>query len=645
LAPLCALKDLLHRKIGTDQKGVAPLPFLASPIRFLAHYVAVRPLGFTLLALVVIIASSSQVGVQYAMKMLIDAMTGPAHALGEVQFALIAFVGLVALESVLLRVSAMLLCRMTVSTGVRIRLDMFDYLTGHPLSFFQNERAGSLGHRVGALTGSFGALIHRILMEITPPLISFAGALLIFLTIDARMAIVLAIVFVVVSVTLVKLGLRGDAYHKEFARQAGNSSGELVDLIGNIWAVKAFAAHGRETERLRGHFEKEAAAQRRGWFFVERIRGLHDVALILLVGATLFWAIGRWSSGTITAGDVVVISAMTFRMLNGSRDLAMALIDTSQQFSYLGETLDIVGAPHAIADAPDAKPLQPSEGSVQLEKVTFGYDPHRPVLHQVSIHVPAGQKVGIVGPSGAGKSTILQLVQRLYETQSGQILVDGQAIDAVTQDSLHQAVAVVPQEVLLFHRSILENIRFARPDATDAEVHRAAEAAHCNAFIDEMPQGYDSIVGERGTNLSGGQRQRIGIARAFLKDARIVLLDEATSALDTGSELEVHAGLDALMTNRTVLAVAHRLSTVVAFDRILVVEDGRVVEDGPPLTLLREGGAFRRLWALQAEGLDQPLAEHAPRPAAMGPFALPPVARNRTAHQRRSGLARLPRGQ
>jgi ATP-binding cassette, subfamily B, bacterial len=180
-------------------------------------------------------------------------------------------------------------------------------------------------------------------------------------------------------------------------------------------------------------------------------------------------------------------------------------------------------------------------------------------------------------------------------------------------------LAVVPQEVLLFHRSVLENIRFGRPDATDEEVRRAAEAAHCDSFIDLMPDGYESIVGERGTNLSGGQRQRIGIARAFLKDARIVLLDEATSALDTGSELEVQQGLDALMANRTVLAVAHRLSTVASFDRILVIEDGRVVEDGPPMELLREGGAFRRLWALQAEGLDKPLAEME-RPGLLRPL-------------------------
>ncbi len=582
------------------------MPFLKSPLRFLLHYVSVRPLAFLLLALVVIAQATSSVGVQYAMKVLIDAMTASGHSLGPVKGALVAFIGLVVLESLLLRVAAVLLCRVSVASGVRIRLDMFDYLTGHQLSFFQKQRAGSLSHRVGALTGSFNALVHRFLMEIAPPLIAFAGALVIFLTIDAVMAALLALVFVSVSVGLVLLGLRGDEHHKAFARQAGHSGGELVDVISNIWTVKAFAARRRESERLRSLFETEAAAQRRGWFFVERIRGMHDIALVLLVGGTLAWAILRWSAGAISVGDVVIVSAMTFRMLNGSRDMAMALIDASQQFSYLGETLEVIGVPHTLTDAPDAKPLRVRDGSLRFEAVTFGYDPRRPALHDVSLEVPAGQKVGIVGPSGAGKSTLLQLVQRMHDPQAGEVLIDGQPVCAVTQDSLHQALAVVPQEVLLFHRSILENIRFGRPDATDEEVRRAAAAARCEAFIAEMPHGYDTVVGERGTNLSGGQRQRIGIARAFLKDARIVLLDEATSALDTESELAVQEGLDALMADRTVLAVAHRLSTVVAFDRVIVVEDGRVVEDGPPSLLLARDGAFRQLWELQAQGIEPP---------------------------------------
>ncbi|WP_010215938.1 ABC transporter ATP-binding protein [Sphingomonas sp. PAMC 26621] len=581
------------------------MPFLQSPTRFILHYVAARPGMFLLLGLLVAGASISSIGTQYAMKLLVDAMTGGVRARDTVYVALAMFLGLVILESLLQRSAALTLGQATVSSGVGIRLDMVNYLTGHQMPFFQNQRAGSLGHRISGLAGIFGAIVHRLLQEVTPPLIAFAGAMLIFVTIDAVMAAILGGVFLAVTAALIVLGLRGHVHHTAFAQHAGTAGGELIDLIGNIWVVKAFAARDRELERLEGFLDKEASAQRRGWFFVEQMRGLHDLSLAVLVGGTLVWAIGRWSTGAISTGDVVIISTMTFRILHGSRDLAMAVIDTSQQFSYLRETLDIIGVPQTLSDAPGAARLRVGEGSVEIRNVTFGYDPRDPIIHDLSLTVPAGQKVGIVGPSGAGKSSLLQLVQRFHDPQIGHLAIDGHRIDQVTQESLRDAIAVVPQEVLLFHRSVMDNIRIARPDASDEDVHEAAVAAGCDDFIRRLSHGYDSIVGERGANLSGGQRQRIGIARAFLKNARIVLLDEATSALDTESELEVQNGLDALVRNRTVIAVAHRLSTIVGFDRVIVVENGRIVEDGPPQLLLRQkGGAFRQLWVMQVEGLD-----------------------------------------
>lgn len=592
------------------------MPFLASPARFLWHYLSARPWPFLLLAALVIGAASGAVGVQYAMKLLVDAMAAAHHARFRVYAALGGLVALVVVESVLLRAAAITLGHATVVSGVRIRLDMVDYLTGHQMPFFQQQRAGSLGHRVTVLSSTFGALVHRIFQEVLPPLIAFGGAAIIFFSIDARLGVVLSVVFVAVTAALVVLGLRGHLLHQDYAERSGKVGGELVDVIGNMGLVKAFAARGRELRRLRGFLRAESVAQRRGWFFVERMRGLHDLALAVLVAGVLFWAIGRWSDGLITIGDVVVISSMTFRMLYGSRDLAMALIDTSQQFSYLQEALDVLGVPQTLVDAADAPALSVGEGSVRFENVTFGYDPRRPVLHDVTLEVPAGQKLGIVGASGAGKSSLVQLVQRFHDPQAGAVWLDGQRVDAVTQESLRDALAAVPQEVLLFHRTVRENIRFARPGATDEEVARAAEAANCG-FIDDLQEGWDSVVGERGASLSGGQRQRIGIARAFLKDAPVVLLDEATSALDTESELEVQRGLDALMANRTVIAVAHRLSTIAGFDRVIVMDAGRIVEDGPPQRLLARGdGAFRRLWTLQAEGLDAPAPKE--RPARRG---------------------------
>jgi ATP-binding cassette subfamily B protein len=244
-------------------------------------------------------------------------------------------------------------------------------------------------------------------------------------------------------------------------------------------------------------------------------------------------------------------------------------------------------------------------GEIQFRDVSFAYGQGRghEAVQGINLLIPAGQRVGIVGPSGAGKSTLIQLMQRLHDVESGEILINGQPVRSVTQDSLRAGLAIVPQEISLFHRTIMDNIRFGRPLASDGEVYEAAERASCDGFIRRLPHGYMTIVGERGVKLSGGQRQRIGIARAFLKMAPIIVLDEATSALDTETEMKIQRALLDLPWSCTVVAVAHRLSTVAAFDRVIVMDKGRIVEDGPTKELRREGRLFERMWRLQAEGL------------------------------------------
>jgi ATP-binding cassette subfamily B protein len=278
-------------------------------------------------------------------------------------------------------------------------------------------------------------------------------------------------------------------------------------------------------------------------------------------------------------------------------------VDIAQQFGFIEDTLRVIAQPQSVCDVPSAPPLATRGGAITFDRVSFAYGGRRDAVHDVDLTIHAGEKVGIVGPSGAGKSTLVHLVQRLYDVEAGEIRIDGQPIAAVTQDSLRAALAVVPQEITLFHRTVRENIRFARPGATDKEVVEAARAANCDGFIRALPQGYDTLVGERGAKLSGGQRQRVGIARAFLKDAPIIVFDEATSALDTESEMAIQRALVRLQRDRTVIAVAHRLSTLAAFDRILVMLNGRVVEDGTVAELRRQGGLFERMWRLQAEGL------------------------------------------
>lgn len=600
-------RDVVRLRPRAEPKADTP-PFLRSPGRFIAHYVRGRPWLFGGLILVVFLAAGCAVGVQYVMKLLVDAMSGVGWGQaykghGAAWIALGGFLGLIAIESVMWRISGILGCRATVRVGVDVRLDLFDYLSTQSMRFFADNMAGSLGQRITATSGNFGALIHTVVWRISPPTIDFFGALIVFTTVDWRMALALAVFVSLVTTGLILFGQRGRPLHRNFADRAGTAAGEMVDVISNMWAVKAFSARGREGNRLATLFRREANAQVASWMYTEKTRVIHDVALCLMAGTMLVWAVYSWSVGRITPGDVVVVSALTFRILHGSRDLALAMVDGVQQFGFIEETLRVVGQPRSVVDAPNARPLQVEGGAIELRSVGFSYGRKGVALHDMTLTIPAGQKLGVVGPSGAGKSTLIQLLQRLHDPQSGEIRIDGQPITEVTQDSLRAAIAVVPQDTTLFHRTILENIRFGRPNATDEEVYAAAKAAFCDDFIRALPDGYLTRVGERGVKLSGGQRQRIGIARAFLKNAPILILDEATSALDTESEMEIQRALTKLMHGRTVIALAHRLSTLSAFDRIIVLNKGHIVEDGSIGELRRRGGLFDRMWKLQSEGM------------------------------------------
>jgi ATP-binding cassette subfamily B protein len=291
----------------------------------------------------------------------------------------------------------------------------------------------------------------------------------------------------------------------------------------------------------------------------------------------------------------VLVCTLVLSVLHATRDLAVALVDVTQHMARLSEALGTLLVPHELRDHPQATPLVQRGASVEFDDVSFRYPDGRRVFTNFNLALAPGQRVGLVGRSGSGKSSMLALLQRFYDVQHGRILIDGQDISRVTQHSVREAISIVPQDVLLFHRSVMENIRYGRPDACDDEVMEAALAARCRDFIDALPGGFGTIVGDRGVKLSGGQRQRIAIARAFLKDAPILLLDEATSALDIESEEAIREALSRLMQGRTVIAIAHRLSTLRSFDRIVVLQEGRVSQDGPPDKLVRRAGLYREL--------------------------------------------------
>ncbi|GAB3481084.1 ABC transporter ATP-binding protein [Azotobacter salinestris] len=572
----------------------------SSPLPFLWRYVRLRPGHFGLMFTLIVGAAGCAVAVQYGMKLLVDAMAAGDRQTADVWTPLALFLGLIVAENALWRLGGWLGCHTVVASCVDIRVELFRYLTGHPMRYFNEHFAGALGNRITATGSAAGTIYGGFAWKIMPPLVDFAGAVVVLLTVDWRMALALIGAVLLVALLITSYGIRGRTKHQRYAAHAAHVGGELVDAVSNVWTIKAFSARDRESERLAQKIGSEARAHRKSWMYMEKARLLHDACLSLMAGGMLVWAILLWRAGSVSAGDVVLVSALTFRILHGSRDLALALVDTAQQLGAIADTLRIIVQPHALHD-PD-QPLTAADGTIDLIGVGYRYPDGRQVFKDFDLHIPAGQKVGLVGPSGAGKSTLVYLIQRLDDVLEGSIRIDGHDIRQVSVDSLRQMIAVVPQETALFNRSIRENIRYGRPEASDEEVEEAARMAYCDVFIRELPQGYDTQVGERGVMLSGGQRQRLGIARAFLKDAPILILDEATSALDTHSEAEIQVALADLVRGRTVLAVAHRLSTVANFDRILVMQKGKVVEDGTPAELLARDGLYASLWRMQAEG-------------------------------------------
>jgi len=572
-----------------------PLPERAVP--FLIRYVSLRPWHFGAMFLLIIGAASCAVAVQYGMKMLVDVMTLGDRGSEHVWFPFFLFLGLIVVENLFWRLGGWLGCRTVVASCADLRVDLFNHLTGHPMRYFAQHFSGSLANRISSAGAAAGSIYGGLAWKIIPPCVDFLGAVVVLYTVKVAMANVLILCVLLVAALITVVGVRGRSKHIDFAAHSARVGGEMVDLVSNIWTIKAFSARERERQRLEASIGVEARAQRRSWIYLEKARVLHDICLSVMAGGMLGWAIVLWRDSAITAGDVVLVSALTFRILHGSRDLALALVDTSQQLGVIADTLRIIIQPYTLSDA--QAELKPSRGAIRIIDVAYRYPEGRRIFEHLNLDIPAGQRVGIVGSSGAGKSTLLSLLQRLDDVSSGVILIDDRDIRAVSQDSLRKQIAVVPQEPTLFNRSIYENIAYGLPDARYDDVIQASRQAYCDEFIRALPEGYDTLVGERGLKLSGGQRQRLGLARVFLKNAPILILDEATSALDSHSEAVIQAALAKLMHGRTVLVVAHRLSTVANFDRVIVLHDGQIIEDGPPMQLRRQGGVYESLWVAQ----------------------------------------------
>jgi ATP-binding cassette, subfamily B, bacterial len=580
----------------------------AHPIGFLWRYVRRRPWGHFAVFLSVLVAVACAVSIQYGIKHLVDVVSvGPEKAVGLWQaFAILC--ALIAADNLLWRGAGWSAAYTFVAVTGDIRRDLFGHLSGHSPSYFAERLPGALASRITATANAAFTTENTCSWNVLPPCVAVIGSVILIGMVNLMMAAVLVAASAVLGVLVFYLAQRGTPLHRSFASKAAAVDGELVDVIGNMPVVRAFGATQREQGRIADTISVEMGARSSSLIYLERLRLIHAVITTVLITGMVGWGILLWRGGQATVGDLVLITALSIGILHCTRDLAVALVDLTQHVARLEEAIGALLSEHDLPDHPDAEPLRHGVGQVAFDKVWFGYPGRAPVLRDFDLTIEPGQRVGLVGFSGAGKSTVLSLLQRYYDVQDGRILIDGQDVRDVTQESLRSTMAIVPQDISLFHRTVLENIRYARPDASEEDVLVAAEMANCREFIEAMPDGFATMVGDRGVKLSGGQRQRLAIARALLKDAPILLLDEATSALDSESEEAIQHALDRLMHGRTVIAIAHRLATLQSFDRIIVMDHGRIVEDGPPNVLAARGGPYRELLRKQRMGEPLPAA-------------------------------------
>ena len=564
------------------------------PFSFVLRYLRERRAAHVIIVSAVAAAVACSVGTQYGVKNLVDGLTaGSSHANG-VWLAFGFLMLLIAADNLLWRVASWTASFTFVGVTGDLRRDMFRHLTGHAPSYFSDRLPGMLTSRITATSNAVFTVENMFVWNVLPPCIATVSAILLIGTVSVAMSAGLIVVAGIMLFAMFRLAAAGKPLHDEFADKAAAVDGEMVDVISNMPLVRAFCGLSYEHDRFDATVGRELDARGRSLRYLEKLRLLHAVVTIVLTIALLAWAITLWQQGGATTGDVVLVCTLGLSILSATRDLAVALVDVTQHVARLTEAIATLLLPHELKDHPEAEPLIRSGAAVSFNNVAFHYPGGAKVFEKFSLRIQPAQRVGLVGQSGGGKSSLFALLQRFYDIQRGSVTIDGQDISRVTQLSLREAISVVPQDISLFHRSIMENIRYGRPNATDDEVLRAAIAARCD-FIENLPEGMDTMVGDRGIKVSGGQRQRLAIARAFLKDSPILLLDEATAALDSDSEEAIREALSRLMRGRTVIAIAHRLATLRNFDRVVVLQGGRIIEDGPPDILLQGKGPYREL--------------------------------------------------
>jgi len=501
------------------------------------------------------------------------------------------------------QISMIVYNKMESGVMAKLKQKSFDYLMLHSYGFFTNNFTGSLVQRVNRFSRSFERLADSFMFNLLPLLITVIISVTVTWFIAPVVSCVIIAWVLIYSTFNILFSRWKMKYDIAVSLADSHATGVLADNITNQNAITLFNGYEKERISFAEVTNDQAKKTSFSWTLGQYVDMVQVLLIYIVEFLVFYYTIKFWSNGLATIGTFVLIQVYIIGLAQQLWGLNRIVRGIYESLADSKEMVEILLTEHEIKDISTAKEMNIKNGAIEFKDVVFSFNQTREVLHKTDLNIKAGEKVALVGPSGAGKTTLIRLIFRLYELASGEILIDGQNIKNVTQESLRKNISLVPQDPVLFHRTLLDNIRYGMHNATDEEVIRAAKLAHCDEFIESLPLKYDTFVGERGIKLSGGERQRVAIARAILKNAPILILDEATSSLDSNSEALIQDALDNLMRDRTSIVIAHRLSTIRKMDRIVVLEKGAVVEEGTHEDLiLKKSGLYKNLWNLQAGG-------------------------------------------
>lgn len=573
---------------------------------FFWYFIKKQPIAFAVFFLAPLSLILETNIIPYSLKMIVDAISSHQNNRAEVFSAVApalwlggtAWLGLV----IIIRLQNWWQGYAIPKFQAQIRMAVFDYLSKHSYHYFSNQLAGSLANKVNDLPRALESIRMIVSWNGISTLGAVIVALVLMISINTWFAILL-LTWIIIQLLIGFYFARNiNRYSEENAEDKSELSGKIVDTLSNIGAVKLFARNRDELTYVGKSQAREVQSNKRLIIYMNIFRLFLDIPVTMMLVLMIYLLIAFWQRNLITTGDLVFIFSAFFSIMTQMWYLCHAMADLFREIGVAQQALSLIITPIEINDVHNAKQLQVKKGKIEFDNVSFHYNKGSRVFENKSVIIEPKQRVGLVGYSGGGKTTFINLILRFFDVESGRILIDGQDISQVTQDSLRQSISIIPQDPTLFHRSLLDNIAFGKAKATEVEVIAASQQAYCHDFISSLPDGYNTLVGERGVKLSGGQRQRVAIARAILKNAHILILDEATSQLDSLTEESIQDSLFELMQNKTTLVIAHRLSTLLHMDRILVFDNGVIVEDGNHNDLIKKNGLYKAMWDAQVGG-------------------------------------------